>query len=351
MNDRAGLIVRFGVVFFWALGPAEAKARADAFTVSLEYDASPECPDVAAFRAVMISRLGRDPFRDGAPDRVLVRITPRRNALDGRLEWRDVSGRWAGEQTFPLVTTDCVRLARTMGFALAVQIQLLASARATSEPDGGAAATNAPVAVHRDDRASNRPVTTPPATAIASKESSTVSVVVNPPPIPRQRPGPELVLGAGPSVGVGMSSTPLLLGRVFGGLVWSHVSIELGAEVSLPATTRRADGAGIFQQQLLLGLAGCEVLTRWRMCLLANAGAVRMAGEEVDISRSAMVPVVEAGARVGAVQPVGRRVFLSAYLDGLIVLSRWTATLDHVPVWTAPRFAGALGLDAGVRFP
>jgi len=71
----------------------------------------------------------------------------------------------------------------------------------------------------------------------------------------------------------------------------------------------------------------------------------------VDISTSAIVPVVGAGARLGAVQPLGRRVFLRVNLDGLIMLSRWTATLDHVPVWTAPRFAGALGLDAGVRFP
>ena len=148
-----------------------------------------------------------------------------------------------------------------------------------------------------------------------------------------------------------MASSPLLLGRVFGGLDWPHVSIELAAEVSQPATTRRADGAGFLQQQLLLGLAGCAILTRWRACLIANAGAVRMAGEQVDLSTSATVPVVEVGARVVAVQRLGRRVFLSAHLDGLTVLSRWTATLDHVPVWTAPRFAGALGLDAGVRFP
>jgi hypothetical protein len=105
------------------------------------------------------------------------------------------------------------------------------------------------------------------------------------------------------------------------------------------------------QQQLRLGLAGCAVLTWWRLCLIANAGAVRMTGENVDLSTSAVVPVVEAGARVGAVQHLGRRAFLSVHLDALASLSRWTATLDHVPVWTTPRFTGVLGLDAGVRFP
>jgi hypothetical protein len=148
-----------------------------------------------------------------------------------------------------------------------------------------------------------------------------------------------------------MASSPLLLGRVFGGLDWPHVAIELALEASRPATTRRADGAGFQQQQLLLGLAGCAILTRWRACLVANAGAVRMAGEHVDMSTSATVPVVEVGTRVGALQRLGRHLFLSVHLDGLTVVSRWTATLDHVPVWTAPRFAAALGLDAGVRFP
>ena len=89
MNERAGLIVHLSIVCFWALGPAEAEARAAEFTVSLEYDAVSGCPDVAEFKAVVIARLGRDPFADSAPDHVLVGITARTRGLDGRLEWRD----------------------------------------------------------------------------------------------------------------------------------------------------------------------------------------------------------------------------------------------------------------------
>jgi hypothetical protein len=351
VNDRAVRIVRLGAVCFGALGSAAAEARPSPFTVSLAYDAVPGCPDLAQFKTVVIARLGRDPFSDSAPDHVLARITARTHTLDGRLEWRDVRGRWAGEQTFPLVTTDCVHLTRVMGFALAVQIHLLESTRAGSEPDLAEADDHAPATARRDDPALDRLATTPPAGAPAAKDSPAVAEVVSPAPSPRRRPGPELVLGAGPSVGVGMASGPLLLGRVFGGLAWPRVSIELAVEASWPATTRRADGAGFLQQQLLLGLAGCTISSWWRVCLIAKAGAVRMAGEDVDIATTALVPVVEAGARVGAVQRLGQRLFLSAHLDGLTVLGRWTATLDHVPVWTAPRFAGALGLDAGVRFP
>ena len=48
---------------------------------------------------------------------------------------------------------------------------------------------------------------------------------------------------------------------------------------------------------------------------------------------------------------VGRRVFLNAHADGVTRLIRWTGSLDQVPVWSAPRFAAAIGIDTGVRFP
>ncbi len=101
----------------------------------------------------------------------------------------------------------------------------------------------------------------------------------------------------------------------------------------------------------MMGLAGCARASRWRLCLLASAGEVRLAGQDIDRPASAVVPVVEAGARVGVLQELGNRAFVDAHLDGVAVLGRWAATLDHVPVWKAPWIAGALGLDAGVHFP
>ena len=76
-----------------------------------------------------------------------------------------------------------------------------------------------------------------------------------------------------------------------------------------------------------------------------------MAGENIDRPTSAVVPIVEAGARVGVVHHLGRRFFVDAHADGLTNVTRWTATLDQVPVWTAPRFAAVLGVDLGIRSP
>jgi len=152
-------------------------------------------------------------------------------------------------------------------------------------------------------------------------------------------------------VAAGLSSEPVPFGGVFGQLVRGRLALELAAVASVPSTTRRADGAGVSQQDLMLSAAGCGLRARWRLCVLTNVGAVRMAGVDIDRSTSAVVPLVEAGARLAVVQRLAGRLFLEAHLDGLVAVSRWTAMLDEVPVWTASRFAAVLGLDGGVRFP
>jgi hypothetical protein len=160
-----------------------------------------------------------------------------------------------------------------------------------------------------------------------------------------------LAVGVSTYAAVGLSSGPVPLGGIFGQLARGRLVLELGAVASLPATTRRSDGAGVSQQDLMLGAAGCAAGTRWRLCGLANVGAVRMAGVDIDHSTSAVVPVVEVGLRLGIVQRLTGRLFLEAHLDGLTAVTRWTATLDEAPVWTAPRLAAAFGLDAGFRLP
>ena len=343
VRARPGLCA--GAVLLSSLALFGGEARAAPLTVRLEYAAGGDCPDAADFKGAVIARLGYDPFVESAPEHVLVSIEPRERTLDGRIEWRDASGKWAGEQTFPSVTTDCPRLVRTMGFALAVQIQLLA--RAAAAPDAGVAAPATTGSPPADRGAANAgpPVTTAPPPAeplVASAAAAGQS--------PARAPRPAFAVGAGPAVGFGMSSAPVLLGRLTGVVAWPRVSLELGAVVGVPATTRRADGAGFSQQPLLGSAAACANATRWSGCVVANAGAVRMAGE-IDRPASATVPIVQTGFRAGVIQRLGGRAFLSGHADGLVNLTRWTGRLDQLPVWTAPRFAATLGLDAGVQFP
>jgi hypothetical protein len=343
---RARPLVCAAAIILSSLLLFAGEARAAPLTVRLEYRAGPGCPDTADFKAVVIARLGYDPFVESAPEQVLVRIDPGARAIDGRIEWRDANGSWAGEQSFPSVSTDCPHLVRTMGFALAVQIQLLAKANAAAPNANGASpAETAPASdAAKAPTVPERPIPAPP------PPEAIVATAGNRAPAPAGAPGPAFAMGAGPSVGLGMSSSPVLLGRLFGAVQWPHLSIELAAVVSLPATTRRPDGAGVSQQILLGGAAACATAVRWSACLVASAGAVRMAGENIDRPTAASVPILQAGARLGFRQDLGRRVFLSLRADGLLNLVRWTGSLDQVPVWTAPRTGAAIGFDVGVRF-
>lgn len=338
---RSGALL--GAVCLFSLSPARASARPSELRVTLEYRPASQCPAVEALKPIVIARLGYDPFADDARHHVSLSITPNGRSLDGRIEWRDAEGHWAGDQSFSMGSGDCLQLARTMALALAVQIQLLGDPNATPAPPADPQPDSSPPARPAQDASTPSPPLAPtPARGRAPEPRDVTSA-------PSKAPRLMLAVGAGPSIGFGWAPQPLALGRVFGVLAARTTSIELAAEASLPATARREDGAGISVGLLLIGLAGCEAVGRFRACLVANAGVVSMAGEGIDRPTSSRSPFANTGVRAGFSQPLGDRAFVSARGDGLVVLTRWTASLDDVPVWTMPRFAAALGIDVGLQ--
>jgi hypothetical protein len=313
----------------------EARARTAVVATRLDYVAAPGCPGVARFEAVVIGRLGYDPFRTDAADRVTVRIDPAGKTLEGRLEWRDPSEAVIGEQSFPSRTGDCDELTRAMGFALALQVQLMA---ATMEE------TRAP----------------PPPSATPAPAPS----VVVPPPSPTTQiemveprtsgpddsaHGPAVLIGAGASAGFGLASDPVALGRLFAAAAWPHVSVELAGEAIAPSTTHRADGAGFSQEEFLASLAGCGVQSAWSLCAVGKIGELRVAGQNVDVPLTASGLMIQAGLRLTASHTFGHRTYIIGRAEGLGRVTQGTVTLDSMPVWTTPRFAALLGIDIGVR--
>jgi hypothetical protein len=302
-------------------------AGATEMAMQLEYSVAPSCPAADDFETIVSGRLGYNPFRAEAPGRVLVRIEAMGRALEGRLEWRDSAGDRMGEHTFPSRTGDCAELARAMGFALALQIQLLASTRA--EPP-------AP-----------QPPPPPPA-------PPPVSVVAVPEIVTSHRdtisPGPALKVGAGAAAGFGVASSVVPVGRLFGTAAWSRVAVELGGELGASSTTRQADGSGFSLRQVLATAAGCGVRGPWNLCLVAKLGQIRVAGQGVDVPSTATAPLVQSGIRLAVTHPLGRQFEISAHADGLALLTQGTVILDAAPVWTTSRFAALVGADVAVRF-
>jgi len=325
---------------------AQAAGRDEAgpLVVALEYGAVSECPDATDFKAIVVGRLGYDAFREGVPDRVFVQIEAQGPAYEGRIEWRDAEGKWAGDRSFPSRSADCRDLVRAMAFTLALQIQL--SARTGAPPDSGAPAAESAHAAEAVAPAPASPAVNPP-----SKGQLDVPAQAQVQGAPNRQPRPVLAIGAGTLLGFGVSSSLVPFGRLFGSIAWPRLSLEVGTEVGWPSTVRRADGAGFSQQELLLGLAGCGSLAPWSACVLAKGGILRIQGKDIDAPASPTGPLVQTGLRLAVLQPLGLRLYVSAQAEALILVTRWRVTLDDDLVWTSPHFAGTVGLDLGVRFP
>jgi len=302
---------------------AEPTPRDALFSAAIYYTAPPTCPSLEEFESVVVGRLGFDPFAVDAPDHVLVSIDEGEGTLEGRLEWRDKTGRWTGDRTFPVHTTDCAELARAMGFALAVQINLLA---------GGAGS------------APSRPSSALPAATAADGVGPPAA-----PAEPRRLPW-SLAVGAGGALGVGMAPNAIGLGRLFAGIGWGRWSLELGGELSTRAVDRRADGAGYRQQILLASAAACGSEAPVTLCLLAKGGVVNVAGRSIDVPASPSGRALQAGLRLGARERLGSRAFVAERIEALVNVTRWNVTLDQVSVWKAPTFAGTFGVDLGADF-
>jgi hypothetical protein len=317
--------------------PREGHARTVAVATRLEYSAAPGCPSGEGFQTIVTARLGYDVFRADAPDLVIVHIEPAGRTLEGRLDWRDANGASVGEQAFPSRTGDCAELARAMGFALALQIQLRAATIADSKP---AAPTAPPM------EAANAPPATKPSAA-APVESAGAAAVSE---ARSEAAGPSVAAGAGALAGVGLSSKPIAVGRLFATVAWTHAALELAGEVSAPSTTNRADGAGFSQQQFLASLATCGVLLPFSVCAVGKVGEVRMVGQGVDVPLTASGLMIQSGLRLAVAHSLGQRAYIMGQAEGLARLTQGTVTLDSIPVWTSPRFAALLGIGVAFRF-
>jgi len=322
-----GVTMAFAL-FAWS-GPADARSSVPV-TAQLDYAVAAGCPAVDAFQAIVGGRLGYQPFRDDASDRIVVRIEPAGRTLKGRIEWRQASGGSIGEQAFPSRTGDCGELARAMGFALAVQIQLMATILPEPPPP-------APVA----PPAPPPPPPAKPVTAVA---------VTRPPPDQAPKPSRAWLGGAGASAGLGMAPNATALGRLFGALAWPHFALELAADAGLPSTTRRTDGGGFSQQQFAAALAACGVRGAWSLCAVGRGGVVRVTGTGLDVRLTATGLVTQAGLRVAAAIALGRRTYIVPRAEGLVRVTQGTVLVDSTPAWIMPRFGALMGIDLALRF-
>jgi hypothetical protein len=311
--------------------------------VTLDYRADSAldgCPDESAFRAMVQSQLGYDPFRSQADNQVSARIAVDAGRMHGIVEWRDESGTPRGERALPSEAGGaCLELARTMSFAVAVQIQLLArdaeskassSGVAPSEPErGGAEATQRPSEPERARDVQARPV--------ADGENAA------PPPW-------EILVGIGPMLSFGVAPRTAVEGRAFASVRRGRMGLELGAETGFWSSHRTSGDEG-FEQHLVRGSAtACFALPPLSGCFVSKVGRLTVRGFGVDEPRSSSGVVALLGPRFALEQELGGRFLAALRVEVLATLVPWRVELNDRQIWKAPPAAVFVGADVARFF-
>jgi hypothetical protein len=313
--------------------------------VTLEYEVDPGvngCPEAAEFRSTVERQLGYDPFQSAAARRVAVQIGRKGASFDGGIRWSDDRGRWVGDRRLASRREGCADIAASLAFSVAVQIQLIATlAPSMPEPPPSVQGPVAPPA----------PARVPEQPAISLPHPNKAAAPPQPEPHPTKQARPlKLFLGVGPSLALRLAPHPMGLGRLFASGRVSWISVEIALDAALPATQREADGSGFSLDRFAAGAAVCGHALAFAACLTTTVGLLRAHGFEVDAPASSSGLFSQLGARFGAVEDLGRRYFVAARADALVMLSSWTVRLNETTVWTTSRVGLVVGFDLGVRF-
>lgn len=334
-----------GLVTGLALTTFEAPVRASPQTfVTLDYQIAPNtsgCPNADEFRASVGRQLGYDPFRPDADRRVAVQIEHEDAGFNGWIRWSDAGGHWVGDRRLSSQRADCSEIAANVAFAVAVEVQLMA----TFEPQGPRLpqppATITPPAV--------TPAPAPAPSAVVPGRQNAVA-----PPGPEVRPS-ELVnrlkwsAGLGASLGFGLAPRPAGVGRVYVTSGLERFSLELAGDALLPVKQRETDGSGFSLDRFSIGAALCGDARAFAVCLTSAFGRLQAHGFGVDTPASPAGFFSQLGVRIAATYDFGDRFFASARIEPVVMLSRWAVLLNDRAVWTTPRVGALAGLDFGAR--
>ena len=344
-SPRAGLPGRaLGLVALVALALfADAAHAAPQTFVALEYEVASDaigCPDVEEFRASVARQLHYDPFRPTADRRVVVQITAKEAGFGGQIRWTDADGQSKGDRRLSSRRSDCGEIAASLAFAVVVQIQLLT----TLAPPAPAAAAPSPPA----------PAPAPPPPPPGA--SATPVPPPNPPaaPPPEDAPAPARRMtwsvGIGPALALALAPQPTGLARIFVAGRLTRLSLEIAFDAAWPAAHEQIDGSGFSLDRFGGGAAACGHARALAACATATLGMLRARGSGVDAPAAASGLYAQVGARIAASLDLGRRYFAVARVDGLVMLSPWTVTLNQIAAWTTPRVGAVIGADFGARF-
>jgi hypothetical protein len=308
----------------------EASAAPSARLVYVRDKGAEDCPDEAALRAAVSTRLGYDPFMLDASSTLFAEITRTAAGYHARVKLEDESSATRGARD--LDHARCPDLVDAMALTISIAIDpksLVGPVAADPEP----APTPLPVPV---------PVPVPvPDQAPAPSPAPSPARAKSPPPHFFVTLSPTASFGAAPAAAVG------LIGAF--GLAYHPFSIALEARGDLPASRELPRGT-VSTSLLAATLAPCFRGGIALACPLLSVG--RLVAEARGIASPREDTAVHAlgGARLGIVESLTNTVDLRANVDVLYAFTPQELRIDDQDVYTLPRLSVQLGLGLVLHF-
>jgi hypothetical protein len=159
-----------------------------------------------------------------------------------------------------------------------------------------------------------------------------------------------LSIGLGPALGLGIAPQATGLGRIFVDGRVGRFSLELALDAALPTTQHVSEGSAFSLDRFAGGAAACGHARALAACATATVGVLRARGTGVDVPATPVGLFSQVGARLAATWDFAGRYFVSGRVDGLVMLSPWTVTLNAMSAWTTPRVGALVGFDFGAHF-
>lgn len=295
----------------------------------LDYTRQPgaeRCPDRQNLVRLVTTQLGFDPFTGSADDTRLVRVDvhPKARGLEALVTLESAAGASLGQRTLSSPVGDCRELVSALVLAISVAL----------DPASAAVVKLAPP-----------PVVEPQPKVIEKTVEKPVVVVVPTPALERPR---QWLLSAGAFVTWG--EAPALMPGPFVEARWKTSWFSLGGlvEAGLPMRATFSLGS-VTSSRVTAAVVPCAHVSIVSGCLKASAGVLTLSGERLDDARTSTLFFSTLGARLGIDIPLGEWLVLRALVEAGTPLTRYTASVEGVEVWSAPWVYVNGGLGVGLR--
>jgi len=326
-------------VFASSVASATPSAR---LVYSRSADAA-SCPDEAALRRAVASRVGYDAFFPWAQRTIVAAIVRREGSFVATVDLVDEGGIDHGAHE---LHTDgaCVDLLDAVALALAIAI----------DPHSALATPAARVQTAPPPEAP--PPETPPPISLptfAPPDSKPQSPEPPPHAAPRDRqktPALALEASAGVVASVNMAPSVSFGGTLGTALRASWFSIGLEGQFDAPASGSALGTPKVTTWAAIAAVLPCAHVGPAFVCAVGQAGTLQSSADSVQGSHSSSTVWGAAGGRVGVVLPVTNQLSVRVRADVLRDLSPTTLTVAGTFPWTASAVAGSLGIDGVVRF-